>query len=69
MTLAFEKFLGQYEMTGSDKADGYSRDVFIGLNYRERDIVFDLLAKELPWSAKWLFFCRYSKGIIDCKED
>jgi hypothetical protein len=55
-------------MTGSDKADGYSRDVFIGLNDRERDIVFDLLAKELPWSAKWLFFFDIPKALSIAKK-
>ncbi len=55
MTRAFDTFLRQYRATGSEKADGYSRDAFIGLAEGEKVEVFDLLVKELPWAADWLF--------------
>lgn len=48
-------------MTGSEKADGYSRDAFIGLDADEREVVFDLLVTELPFSADWLFFIDAEK--------
>lgn len=55
MTFAFDTFLRQHAQTGSAKADGYSRDAFIGLEEHERQNVFRLLVEELPWSAAWLF--------------
>jgi len=55
MTSAFEEFMRQHRMTGSEKADGYSPEVFVGLSESEKEIVFKALESELPWSAKWLF--------------
>ena len=55
MTQAFDTFLRQFHMTGSEKADGYSRDAFEGLAEHEKNTVFDMLAGELPWAAEWLF--------------
>nr|WP_315219349.1 hypothetical protein [uncultured Duganella sp.] len=68
MTSAFELFKKQYEMTGSEKADGYSRDAFIGLDADEKEVVFDLLATELPFSADWLFFIDAEKAISYAKK-
>jgi hypothetical protein len=68
MTSAFEKFMKQYKMTGSEKADGYSRDVFIGLNEHEEEEVFVLLTTELPWSAEWLFFLNPAKAAVVAKD-
>ncbi|WBS04298.1 hypothetical protein OU994_08475 [Pseudoduganella sp. SL102] len=55
MTQAFENFLRQFHMTGSEKADGYSRDAFEGLADHEKTTVFDMLVQELPWASDWLF--------------
>lgn len=55
MTVAFDNFMKQYHMTGSEKADGYSADAFDDLSRGEKAIVFKLLLNELPWSARWLF--------------
>lgn len=63
MTRAFDTFLLQYHATGSEKADGYSRDAFIGLDEGEKVEVFDLLVKELPWAADWLFFLDGEKAM------
>lgn len=63
MTTAFDKFMAQHEKTGSEKADGYSRDVLIGLAGVEKDIVFDLLVKERPFSTEWLFFLDADKAL------
>lgn len=69
MTQAFDKFVKQYEMTGSEKADGYSKDAFIGLDEHEKERVFDLLKTELPWSAEWLFFVNPEKALIIAKKE
>lgn len=69
MTLAFGKFLKQYRMTGSEKADGYSHDVFLGLDNHERVEVFNLLTAELPWSAEWIFLLDLDKAIALVKEE
>lgn len=63
MTAAFDKFMKQYHMTGSEKADGYSQDAFVGLDWDEKVRVFELLVTELPFSAKWLFFLDAQKAI------
>jgi hypothetical protein len=68
VTLAFEEFMRQYKMTGSEKADGYSRNVFIGLDGREKEIVFGLLESELPWAAEWFFFLDSEKALVVAKE-
>lgn len=63
MTTAFDNFMKQHEKTGSEKADGYSRDVFVGLSDFEKEKVFSLLAQELPFSAEWLFFLDAEKAL------
>ncbi|WP_374584547.1 hypothetical protein [Pseudoduganella sp.] len=67
MTAAFEVFMQQYRMTGSEKADGYSRDAFLGLDDEEKETVFGLLLNELPFSAEWLFFLDREKAIAVAK--
>lgn len=69
MTVAFDKFLKQYQMTGSEKADGYSRDAFEGLDEHEKEAVFKLLVQELPYSAEWLFFLDAEKAVVIAKEE
>lgn len=56
-------------MTGSEKADGYSRDAFVGLDECEKEIVFGLLLNELPFSAEWLFFVDPERAIAVMKEE
>jgi len=68
MTLAFEKFMLEYGMTGAEKADGYSPSAFLELDEREKKIVFSLLVKELPWSAEWLFPLDPDAALIIAKE-
>ena len=68
MTLAFDTFMKQYQMTGSEKADGYSRDAFIGLDEHEKEEVFKLLTTELPWSAEWLFLLDPERASAVAKE-
>jgi len=63
MTVAFDEFMRQYKMTGSEKADGYSRAAFTGLDDREKETVFGLLLNELPFSAEWLVFVNPQKAI------
>jgi hypothetical protein len=68
MTLAFDKFMEQYNMTGREKADGYSRDMLVGLEPDEKDTVFKLLTKEIPWSAEWLLFLDKDKALSFLKQ-
>jgi len=68
MSAAFEEFMRQYKMTGSEKADGYSDDVFVGLEPDEKETVFKLLETELPWSAEWLFRLDPKKALVVVKE-
>jgi len=68
MTAAFDEFMRQHKMTGSEKADGYSRDVFTGLDEHERGVVFELLLNELPFSAEWLFLADPKKAVSVMKE-
>lgn len=42
MTAAFNEFMRQYKMTGSEKADGYSRSGFAGLDEDEKNEVFNI---------------------------
>lgn len=56
LTKAFEIFLKEHEAKGREKTDGYSPEAFQGLDDYERKTVFRLLAEELPWSVKWLFY-------------
>lgn len=62
MTAAFDTFMEQYNRTGSEKADGYTRSAFDGLSDTERDVVFGLLASELPFSVEWLFYVNAEKA-------
>lgn len=55
-------------MTGSEKADGYSPDVFIGLGDWEKETVFKLLTNELPWSAEWLFSLDSERALMTAKQ-
>lgn len=68
MTVAFEKFMMQHNQTGSAKADGYSDDVFVGLAEDEKSVVFNLLLKELPWSAEWIFLVDRKKAAMAVEE-
>jgi hypothetical protein len=63
-----KKFMKEYQMTGSEKADGYSVDALIGLSGKEKEIAFELLLKELPWSAKWLFIVDAQKAASVARE-
>ena len=69
MTAAFEKFVRQYKMTGTEKADGYSPDVFVGLDGYEKEQVFKLLTTELPWSVEWLFRLNPEKALAVVKDE
>lgn len=69
MTVALERFMRQYKATGNEKADGYSSDVFVGLDADEKVTVFNLLVTELPFSAEWLFFLDTEKALIVAKEE
>jgi len=68
MTSAFAIFIEQYNMTGSEKADGYSACAFTGLSEQEKEEVFRILETELPWSAEWLFFLDRDRAIAVAKE-
>ena len=68
MTIAFETFMKQYKMIGSEKADGYSQDAFTGLDDHEKETVFKLLVTELPWSVEWLFFLDPARALVVTKE-
>ncbi len=63
MTVAYDKFMKQYHATGSEKADGYSHDAFLGLAPQEKEDVFRLLITELPWSVEWLFFVDAERAL------
>jgi hypothetical protein len=69
MTAAFDTFMQQNQMIGSEKADGYSPDAFVGLTDQEKDIVFQLLEKELPWSAQWIFLVDPERAATVLKAD
>jgi len=69
MTVAFDEFMRQHKMTGSEKADGYSRDVFVGLDQQEREEVFKLLLNELPYSIEWLFVLDAEKALDVAKKN
>lgn len=67
MTLAFELFLKEHSMKGSEKADGYSKSLFAELDANEKGIVFGLLESELPWSLEWLFLLDRDKALSVAK--
>ncbi|NVM75484.1 hypothetical protein FHW83_001264 [Duganella sp. SG902] len=68
MTAAFDTFMHQYQMSGSDKADGYGKDALAGLTSEEQKEVFNLLLTELPFSVEWLFFLDAEKALAVAKE-
>jgi len=68
MTAGFDLFMKEYHLTGSEKADGYSMDAFAGLSEQEKNVVFELLLKELPWSTKWLFVLDSQKAGFVARE-
>jgi hypothetical protein len=47
-----KNFLTKFGSTGSEKADGYSRNDFIGLTECEKKTAFDYLVLELPWEVE-----------------
>lgn len=63
MTAAFDNFMKQYVMTGTEKADGYSQNAFTGLDEHEKLQVFELLTAEIPFSVEWLFFLDAKKAL------
>ena len=69
MTAAFNDFMREYKMTGSEKADGYSQSVFIGLDDQEKNEVFSILLTELPYSAHWLIFLDRKKALPIIKQN
>jgi len=69
MTAAFDRFMRQYKMTGSEKADGYSRDAFVGLDQQEKEEVFKILLTELPHSIGWLFFLDAERALVVAKKN
>jgi hypothetical protein len=69
MTAAFDEFMRQYKLSGSEKADGYNRDAFIGLDEREKETVFGLLMSEFPHSAEWLLFLDREKALAVMKHE
>ncbi|GGC04215.1 hypothetical protein [Pseudoduganella buxea] len=68
MSVAFDKFMEQYKSIGSQKADGYTLDMLIGLEDAEKLEIFRLLQTELPWSAQWLFFVNPEKATVIARE-
>lgn len=58
----------QYHAIGSEKANGYSRDAFIGLTPQEKEEVFRLLVTELSWFVEWLFFLDAERALPVVKE-
>jgi hypothetical protein len=67
-TRTYMTFMDQYHTTGSEKADGYSHDAFIGLAPHEKEEVFQLLVTELPWSVEWLFLLDKERALLVVKE-
>ncbi|MYM73113.1 hypothetical protein GTP56_13030 [Duganella sp. FT134W] len=68
MSAAFDEFMRQQRMTGSEKADGYSPNVFVGLSEEEKPIVLSLLLRELPWSAEWIWVVAPDNAEIILRE-
>lgn len=69
MTAAFNEFMRQHKMAGSEKADGYSQSAFIGLNEHEKEEVFKILVTELPCSVQWLFFLNKERVVPLVKQE
>ena len=63
-----KNFLAKFGSTGSEKADGYSRNDFIGLTECEKKTAFDYLVLELPWEVEWLFFLDPKRAAIVAKK-
>lgn len=68
MTISFDKFFRQFKLKGSEKADGYSKDVFFGLDQHEKEEVFELLLTEFSFSMEWLFFLDAEKALPIAKK-
>ncbi len=68
MTRAFDIFMHQYNMTGGEKADGYSRAAFTGLVSDEQEEVFRLLMREIPFSVEWMFFLNADRALAIAKQ-
>lgn len=69
MTKSFETFMAQHALTGSEKADGYSQDAFTDLTDTEKEIVFEKLVSELPWSGaiEWIFKINPGRAFVALK--
>lgn len=63
-----KNFLAKFGSTGSEKADGYSRNDFIGLTECEKKTAFDYLVLELPREVEWLFFLDPKRAAIVAKK-
>jgi hypothetical protein len=63
-----KNFLTKFGSAGSEKADGYSRNDFIGLTECEKKTAFDYLVLELPWEVEWLFFLDPKRAAIVAKK-
>jgi len=68
MSCMIKNFLTKFGRTGSEKADGYSRNDFIGLTEFEKKTAFDYLVLELPWEVEWLFFLDPKRAAIVAKQ-
>ena len=68
MSCMIKNFLTKFGLTGSEKADGYSRNDFIGLTECEKKTAFDYLVLELPWEVEWLFFLDPKRAAIVAKK-
>lgn len=68
MSCMIKNFLTKFGSTGSEKADGYSRNDFIGLTECEKKTTFDYLVLELPWEVEWLFFLDPKRAAIVAKK-
>lgn len=68
MSCMIKNFLTKFGRTGSEKADGYSRNDFIGLTEFEKKTAFDYLVLELPWEVEWLFFLDPKRAATVAKQ-
>jgi len=64
MTNTFSHFKNQLHSKGSQKADGYDKSHFDGLNENEKNEAFNLLKKEsvAPGVPEWIFYLNRSKA-------
>jgi hypothetical protein len=63
MSIAYNKFLEQFNSSGSQKAQGYDASHFEGLTEEEQESVFSHLQQELiaPGTIGWLFHLNPKK--------